>query len=841
MNRLNAHKLQPSGFCSLQVSWRGLHTFCIAMLIMTAPLSDARADRPAAPLQTPTDMVVSFLTAGTTQVAPATLFAETNKKGMLLYDSNANALKYCDGTGWLTLADSNALGSGPMGPAGYIQLSDGAGGFMTSGTASGQQFYWNNTNHRLGIGTTSPQYSIDVAGDMRIQASNSLRFTNAISILADTTFNGSNGIAIRIGKSATTATNDSIAIGTNTNAAGAGVAIGGVASVSGSGSGVAIGLGASALSSGVAVGGNAVASGDGSGIAIGPSSRATSGSVALGLAAGSSTFSGIAMGRESVLTGNNQFVAGGVGGNALTITNVFFGNGPKSTAPLSYTINGSGADGTDIAGGHLSLAGGRNTGAGTPGDVRILTATVGSSGTVQQALATRLTVKGGTGNVGIGTATPSSSAALEVASTASGFLPPRMTTAQRDAIVAPVAGLIIFNTTSNTLNFYDGSAWSSFFSQSINPVSFSFIDQSGVPINTTISSNAVTLTGFPGTLTATCTNCTAIARNGVWGGTTVSGFASGDTIAIRVLSSSTYGAAVTANATVGGTVSGTWTVQSVANDGPLPFSFTDVSGATVGITYTSNTVTLSGFTGTLTATCNDCTGIARNGTWGISPMPGFVSGNTITLRRASSAGAGNVVTASVTLGSTTSSPWTITTANGCAVGITIGQECPDGTIFAGFTPDGNVPMYTTRCDAGQTWDGSACTGTRLTRKWNNTVINGSTAVSGFTSSITGLANTAGLAALVDIVAPYHAAVYCDGLTAHGKSDWYLPAANELAIFYANRSAIGGFDGTGTQWYWSSSEMTGGQGNAFAWSQRFSDGSAGQNSKFATYFLRCARR
>ena len=56
--------------------------------------------------------------------------------------------------------------------------------------------------------------------------------------------------------------------------------------------------------------------------------------------------------------------------------------------------------------------------------------------------------------VGIGTSSPN--AALDVTSTTQGFLPPRMTTTQRDAISSPAVGLVIFNTTTNCLNFYAG-------------------------------------------------------------------------------------------------------------------------------------------------------------------------------------------------------------------------------------------------------------------------------------------------------------------------------------------------------------------------------------------------
>ena len=57
-------------------------------------------------------------------------------------------------------------------------------------------------------------------------------------------------------------------------------------------------------------------------------------------------------------------------------------------------------------------------------------------------------------SVGINSTSPATSAALDVASTTKGFLPPRMTTAQRDAISAPAAGLIIYNTTTNKLNVF---------------------------------------------------------------------------------------------------------------------------------------------------------------------------------------------------------------------------------------------------------------------------------------------------------------------------------------------------------------------------------------------------
>ncbi len=55
-----------------------------------------------------------------------------------------------------------------------------------------------------------------------------------------------------------------------------------------------------------------------------------------------------------------------------------------------------------------------------------------------------LVINGIGGNVGIGTSTPN--AALDVSSTTQGFLPPRMTAAQRIVISSPAEGLLLYQT-----------------------------------------------------------------------------------------------------------------------------------------------------------------------------------------------------------------------------------------------------------------------------------------------------------------------------------------------------------------------------------------------------------
>jgi hypothetical protein len=66
------------------------------------------------------------------------------------------------------------------------------------------------------------------------------------------------------------------------------------------------------------------------------------------------------------------------------------------------------------------------------------------------------------GNVGLGTSTPSASAKLEIAGTDKGFLPPRLTTDQINVISGPAAGLMVYNTTLNKPQYFDGTGWRNF-------------------------------------------------------------------------------------------------------------------------------------------------------------------------------------------------------------------------------------------------------------------------------------------------------------------------------------------------------------------------------------------
>lgn len=120
---------------------------------------------------------------------------------------------------------------------------------------------------------------------------------------------------------------------------------------------------------------------------------------------------------------------------------------------------------TNANGGNLTLDAGAKAGAGTDGGLNLGTVNAeavnigrtGKTTTVEGALAV---TQGATltGNVGVGGAA-AASAALAVTSTTQGLLFPRMTEAERDAIAAPAAGLVIYNTTTNKLNLRVAAAW----------------------------------------------------------------------------------------------------------------------------------------------------------------------------------------------------------------------------------------------------------------------------------------------------------------------------------------------------------------------------------------------
>ena len=121
----------------------------------------------------------------------------------------------------------------------------------------------------------------------------------------------------------------------------------------------------------------------------------------------------------------------------------------------------------------------------------------------------------------------------------------------------------------------------------------------------------------------------------------------------------------------------------------------------------------------------------------------------------------------------------------------VGDRMPDGTIYAGDSPDTGKPMYTTTADALQPME------------WRE------------------------------------ARNYAKKLDAHGYKDWRLPTKGELNVLFNNRAAIGRFNVSNSfpvGWYWSGTQVT----KWDAWAQRFSDGRQFDYLKDIHPSVRCVR-
>ena len=62
----------------------------------------------------------------------------------------------------------------------------------------------------------------------------------------------------------------------------------------------------------------------------------------------------------------------------------------------------------------------------------------------------------------MGSTSPHASSLVDIQSTNKGLLLPRMTTAQRTAIASPAAGLLVYDTSLNSMFMYDGIQWQTF-------------------------------------------------------------------------------------------------------------------------------------------------------------------------------------------------------------------------------------------------------------------------------------------------------------------------------------------------------------------------------------------
>jgi hypothetical protein len=171
-------------------------------------------------------------------------------------------------------------------------------------------------------------------------------------------------------------------------------------------------------------------------------------------------------------------------------------------------------------------------------------------------------------------------------------------------------------------------------------------------------------------------------------------------------------------------------------------------------------------------------------------------------------------------------------------GATAGMACADGSIYAGSLNGNHLITHVSGCgyEPGGTISTKAgaaftptCSGATdfVWKNWADS--NG--ANEGANSLTDGRFNTNQLMADAQRLNP--AAAYCHHMDLNGKTDWYLPAWDELNVLFTHRTAIGGFTG---HCYWSSSEPF----DFGARIQCFQNGERTNGYKTASYPLRCIR-
>jgi hypothetical protein len=164
----------------------------------------------------------------------------------------------------------------------------------------------------------------------------------------------------------------------------------------------------------------------------------------------------------SVNSGSNVNALGYLAGDHNTFSNVtLLGNSAQATAAKQLVL----ADGTLNARiSYIGISANRTYELPDTSGTFTLTSGVGVSGFITRwvsatSVGASTLLSDNASTISIGNSSPSASARLQVDSTTSGFLPPRMTTANRNAISSPAEGLCVYDTTLHKLYVYDGTIW----------------------------------------------------------------------------------------------------------------------------------------------------------------------------------------------------------------------------------------------------------------------------------------------------------------------------------------------------------------------------------------------
>lgn len=407
--------------------------------------------------------------------------------------------------------------------------------------------------------------------------------------------------------------------------------------------------------------------------------------------------------------------------------------------------------------------------------------------------------------VGINTNTPDASSALEIESTTGGILVPRMTEAQRDAIVSPASGLMIYQTDQDFgFYFYNGTHWTSV-GMSGPPGPQGIQGETG-PTGPAGPQGPQGIQGLAG-----ADGSQGIASPGenfgdmlYWDGSQweTLGATSNEGATLQMIS----GVPTWVGGTSPTTVPNAPNISNVVpGDGQVDVIFdapSDDGGSTIILyTVTSNP-------GSITSTLSQAGG-------GTMTVEGLANGTSYTF------------TITATNGVGTSAPSAASNA-----------VTPESTPQVGDYHDGGIVFYVAPTPTDLNGDGNVdiglvCSGHISYSDWgyHNIAVgtnNGTGIGDGAQNTTTILSYSSGLS-------DDSAAEICDNLILNGFNDWFLPSLSELSKIRLNKDALNnaavenGFNSYKNWWYFTSTESAN-YPSTMVRGINFDDGSHGSVSK-----------
>jgi hypothetical protein len=407
----------------------------------------------------------------------------TGLAGELLYTSDTKRLYIGDG------ATNNLLqGASSILTTGMVSFSDSSG--KLTGSSS---LYWDNTNGRLGIGGTPSTFNLDVVGTARFQGSTTIGTTTTaatlLSILSSSRAdfrlktNGNSDNAFSVYAVGGAFGSNYAQFGTNDgeNASHQGGAI-----YTDSRTGITAPIRLVVKATGTTAMSTAMSVFNTTNIGIGTTTDAgfkldVNGIARVATRIDAGTFTpGAGATAYTIATTGRISAANGISFRSpVNGDSIFIGFSPVGTAQIEaytgstriFVLGGAGADLGSMATATPNFNPSSGTGNKNIFEVNGNYNTTGTfSGTIRgfyynpnlvsmTGVTAHYAYHGTSGAFIINSASPNASAILQADSTTKGFLPPRMTTTQINAIASPAEGLTVYNTTISHMCFYQAGSW----------------------------------------------------------------------------------------------------------------------------------------------------------------------------------------------------------------------------------------------------------------------------------------------------------------------------------------------------------------------------------------------